>query len=308
MDNLPYAVSYANSITGDMDGTTRRRVQMLTRCLGTLPEGADLAPLLELKAGTMPYGAAFELVQKRARLDWLIESSCNSNADGRKFAAEVLKGTFPFGRLDDAGVAQLAQSTSVAEKRGRYDKLYAELHRSYEQKLVGLYQVQLDATWQASTAVSESKSHLTPPRLAVRCKDYIWSVDFYGHTFSGKIDDLPRLSLTCPAGKTGDDLYQLPQYQALSEAILRLTCPEESLVVAIEQIPIYSAASRGSVPLQRDSTRIGGGIPGVPDGATTRQVTVYNNGVVLSESIEWTLPERPGYSKFNLRLLRAAAR
>jgi hypothetical protein len=304
--DLPYTVSYANGNSTDMENSQRRRLQMIAKVLPSLPDGIDLSPLLEMRPDTIPYSAAFDVVRSRAKLEWLLEKTCSGSEEVRRFAGEVLRPTFPFGRLDEAGFAQLIERTSASEKKDRYDKLYASLHRQYEARLVGSYQLAFDTVWQGDAAMKEAQMVVTPqPRLIVSCRDYVWTIDFYGVKWTGKLDQLPKLALASPATKTDEDLFQIPRYQTLAASQLKLTCPEEALVVTIEPLPAYAPASSGRAPVGQDTSRYGGGSL-VPAGATTRYITTYNNGVKVSEEIEWTLPERAGYSQFEIRLLRAA--
>lgn len=304
--DLPHTVAYANEASVDQDVGKRKRLRVISHVLPSLPEGTDLSPLLELDSSSAPYTAAFELLGARAKREWIIEQSCAASERTRHFSAELLRPSFPFGRLDDASFAQLAEQTTPEEKQQRYDQLYAAMHRPYEQKLAGIYHVEFDAVWQATANSMEAKQSLTSPRLVVACQDYKWSIEFYGQTWKGKIDDLPQVSLSFPAKDAAADLNLLPQYQELDQSKLRLVFQEEAWLARIEPYPVYVPASSGSVALPRNqANQPGGGMAGVPAGATTKFVTLYDDGVKVSQRIEWTLPERPGYSKLELRLLRA---
>ncbi len=305
--DLAYTVTYINAATIEADPTQRRRMQVIAGLVPSLPEGTNLAPLLEINPQAIPYTAAFELVRSRAKHEWLIEHASLASEAARKFAAEALRPTFPFGRLEDAEFAKLVERTTPEEKQQRYEKLYAELHKPYEAKLVGSYPLQFDAVWTQADQREAQVAITAEPRLIVTCKDYVWTIDFYGAKWTGKIDQLPAISLSCPTTRTGEDLLTLPRYQTLGKSQLWLACQDEKFVVSLDSLPVYMPVTSGAVPVRQDnSSRYGDS--GVPGGASTTRETVYNNGMKISETIRWTLPERPGYSKFEITLVRASGR
>jgi hypothetical protein len=110
----------------------------LATMIGFLSPSADPTPLMRVSRESLPYAVFFTALDETKPLDWKIEKSCDQDAKIRTFAAEMLAMslTTPFAdkqkcegfdpKRYESLIAELAQKTSVAEKKQMYEKLVAE--------------------------------------------------------------------------------------------------------------------------------------------------------------------------------------
>jgi hypothetical protein len=305
-DDLPYAVAYCN--TASPDDVMQKRMQKIAGLLPKLPNGADLSPLMEIRPKQIAYQAAYDLVRQRSEKPWLVDKLADANGDVRRFAAEALRPTFPFGQLDERQLARLIEPMELPEKQKQYAEIYEEIHRSFEQKLVGQYRVKIAAEWRLNETSAEPQSLITAgPTLIVSSQDHHWTIEFFGQRWTGSIDELPQAAVQCPAGKAADELASLPKFDALSKAgaELMLTVQDQAFRVDPIGLPRYVPEASGSIPLSTEATT-NDAYNQVPLGAQTEVKSFYVNGRLLSRTLEWKQRLTPGFSKFDLTLDRVA--
>ncbi len=275
----PFLGSYCRGIAAGKDEVNRdRRANTLAGIIEVLPSSAELSPLLEIpRKLTWLYERAVALMGARAPVDWLLAQSCRPAAEERRFAAAALRFSFPFGVLDEGGVARLAAAMAVTEKQRLYEELWDAAHRSWVEQLTGRYSLRIDATWQKDERQEVTVSYQSvQPCLHVSCEEREWSIRFFDASGRGAIQSFPELIV--PATVPKSHLLGRTDLIGSESVQLRLHCSNGVWLVACEvPLPPYK--------------------PGYSE-ETGAIITRYNDGVVEDRyrQTRW-VPAIPGFAK-----------
>lgn len=145
---LPTAPHFFGKLCADYEKGSDVDVP-LHQVIRNLPTDMDALSLFEVpKKLPLSFQAAVEHVHTNKKFEWVLEQSCHANPDFRVFAAEALKLTFPYKKLDDKRLSRLAQSVSEEDKKLLYDEVYDEVHGPLAEKLAGDYCLSLKLLWE----------------------------------------------------------------------------------------------------------------------------------------------------------------
>ncbi|NQT87645.1 hypothetical protein HQ560_12820 [bacterium] len=296
--DLGYVVSCANEFFERAEG--KMRVCMdngLCAVIVHLPPEADLDPLLELTdRAASSYRAALRVVAARADSDWLLERSCARSEAVRVFAAAALGPSLPLGRCSEAQAARLAERMGLEEKRQVYAEIGDGIHGELEAAWVGRYAVSIDAAWQTPFAAprpAQWTSREAP--LTVACEGRTWQVAFLGQKWSGTVDELPGLGLSCPAPTLLGLTALAPPYSAVRSSTVTVQF-KDGFRVGIHPVPMYERERMLSSPMSRRGS--------LPPGATILGHGIRNRDGFPTPEIKWVRPARTGFASFKVALVR----
>jgi len=246
------------------DSRALEHMSRLTSKLGSLPEGTDLSPLLDVAADTFAYNGVLSLLHNRTDLEWRIRASCTASGNGREMAAELLRKTIPLGRLDQASLARLAEPTEINIKKQVYEEIYETARVDAEKALCGSYQIKIEACYN-DTKTQHNTSFLsnTAP-VNIGCQSGTWAVELFGEQWTGDFEHLPEMRLTCPVSKTHDLLNGFKFQGLVEDGSLLVFVADGQLAAALVGVPKYGPNTIRVVDrdrmgrVTRDETRITG--------------------------------------------------
>jgi len=280
---LPENPHFFGNLCGKFQERSRLDVP-LSKVIKNLPAATDPLFLFEVtEVQTYSYEAALRFVADNSRTEYLIEKACDPVEAIRIFAARALRPSFPFGRLDEPGVSELAEAMSVEKKRNLYDRLFEEAQERLGQKLAGKFGMNIKTHWrvgpQAYLAFDRKTSQpcvirikgdwkeggnlekfmneegsnpflkitIILPCVEVSREGREWNFRLFGKSQVAQAADLETLSVRTAVKDTEAVFRRLLSpfhYSKLASGEFSLTCREEGLRVTVEGIPRYQAAPK----------------------------------------------------------------
>ncbi|MBI2194714.1 MAG: hypothetical protein HYU36_22265 [Planctomycetes bacterium] len=243
LGDVPHFFSrYCSRLADQPQKTARTKEIALEKIIERLPDDVDPGCLLEIpKERDLAFRAATGWLIPRVSTAWLLEKSCRSSAGGRLLCATALRHSFPYHELDEKGVGQLAQRTSLPAKQKIYDELFDAANQRLKNELAGRYRLRLLTAWKDSRGETEGVFETEKPVLDVTGGGREWSVTFFKKMWTGSACDLLEWKLEQELAAVLDDFQGFSRAAALAKGKASVQCPEKKLVLTIEMkgIPRY---------------------------------------------------------------------
>ncbi len=239
---LPYLFAYQQQLSNRAPDFAAPRNALLLAAIPRLPKDADPTPLLQFPPDSPFYKPIFKFLQENTDHSWRMQKSCDSSEAARRYGADLLMASLPFISWSEADKDSLRQRTGAAEKERRFRKFAAQSQTAVEKKLPGRYNLRFDAAYTAGTRslyrpsryYTEASAESPCPVLGASCKNSTWTISFFGRVWTGPVEDISRIDITCPLWEYRDLFPEFPLMIPLREATAHLRFKDNAFAVEVE--------------------------------------------------------------------------
>jgi hypothetical protein len=243
-EELPYVYDYFEHIKIKQPKYVPDRLKHFNDAIPRIPKEADLTPLLKFPVDSRQYGPILELIERNTELSWQIEKSCDSSETARHYCADAIMFALPFITWTEADKNALRERTSVAEKESRFRKYAEQCQLAAEKQLPGRFSLRLKAEYVYFRTSVEATTETLGPAFEAASKNRVWNVTFFGNTWSGPIEKITHLDLSCPIWEKRDLYGYFPFFIHLKVATVHLRFRDGAFIVEPEDYPAIGDAER----------------------------------------------------------------
>ena len=243
-----HLVWYSSMVDSRSPRPAAGRKAKIAELIPDFPHDVNLEPLLEFPPGSFAYEPTLELARQCTDREWRLAKSCDRSGNVRAFGADLLIAMLPFVDFDAAAKGELIERTSIEEKKHRYWRYREECQQKAEQVLCGRYRLTIEATHvyghdprsssDTNRWLSSQDSTTTPePILDVSCHEEVWLIELAGQRWTGEIEQIVDIDLSCPATEMRDALAEFEFLARLEKSSVHLRFSDRQFVVEVEPIP-----------------------------------------------------------------------
>ncbi len=261
---LPYIYAYVQQLPERQPKYAETQEEHFLDAIPKIPKDTDLTPLLQFPPDSPAYPPIFNLLDESSNLSWRMQKSCDTSETARHYGADLLMARLPFIDWSEANKKALRERTETAEKQHRFRKYADQSQAAAEKILPGRYYLQLEALFSDLTkeknVFPNNKENIakTPePVMEATSKNKTWKVSFFGREWSGPIEQLAEIDLTCPVKEYGNIFKALPFFEQLQNALIHLRFKGNGFVIEMDKLPLVEYMTEYQLRLMRLSTFTG---------------------------------------------------